>query len=526
MKKTNLLVCIMMSVIIQTVYCQRKFQSEAEAEAKLNELYVKGTTSLRGIIKNDTDLVMKLVSVHKYDRSEDGLQWPAEVLRPGEWTAYHPTNKYTGYGVYYGVYYEAEKGGIKYPFFVGSFTPSSNLYTNKTYTSFSNVTKRSKLDYGGYTKESTNKQFKIKSDIDGGVAPFVKTTFSLFSPSSLYVSAYKVLKSEYNETTAETTSNLFTKTDHFRPMSELIISDWAKYPSSDYLTLRGHWKKGSSYFQTAENYFIANKYNNTQLVNKRFLTKVVKKTFGDYDSSALYYKSYVSQNSLGYDYPVYNESNQLGILAFNKEYSLNYIKILRYALTASFAYKINNFSDWKNQFEGFKNTDDYQVIKDIMFPNSSSFTIIEKLEDSASGLIAVAVKVPSHENLGLDEKIIIAYKGTSNQNDAIQDLKIGLKNISEKDLQWQKDAYYFAKKVILKECDCGTDIVEASKILEDKVVFTGHSLGAYTATETAVRFNINARVFSGPATKLVDSTIKLFSTTMRFSNVINFYRSG
>ncbi|WP_408025507.1 hypothetical protein, partial [Tenacibaculum sediminilitoris] len=41
-----------------------------------------------------------------------------------------------------------------------------------------------------------------------------------------------------------------------------------------------------------------------------------------------------------------------------------------------------------------------------------------------------------------------------------------------------------------------------------------------------VRFNINARVFSGPATKLVDSTIKLFSTTMRFSNVINFYRSG
>nr|SHO00379.1 Putative uncharacterized protein [Moritella viscosa] len=145
-----------------------------------------------------------------------------------------------------------------------------------------------------------------------------------------------------------------------------------------------------------------------------------------------------------------------------------------------------------------------------------------------SGVRGVAIKVPAVPSKNLEEEIIISFKGTSSGGDVMQDVELMLANISETDEDWQAEAYEFIQQILAQypantaSLTRGYKASSATKTYN--VVLTGHSLGAYTAIDAGVRTGVLTRVFSSPATRIIEKYIHAFANKMRYNNVINMVR--
>ncbi|MCP4694765.1 MAG: hypothetical protein GY859_42450, partial [Desulfobacterales bacterium] len=245
---------------------------------------------------------------------------------------------------------------------------------------------------------------------------------------------------------------------------------------------------------------------------------IKKKYSGKYAKNVAYF---ASDSSLGYEYPPLSEKNVKAILAKGNPFS--YKKLLRYAFAASHAYSIEKGAE-PFSFRDNKN------FKELMTPGGSGELAIIDTFKGRSGLYAAALDAPAVAGAGLDREIIIAYKGTSNIGDGIQDMKLMFTNFFESDTDWQRDAYDFCKRIIAdyppNERSLAGGYAKPRAAKTYNVVFTGHSLGGYTAIDAGVRTGVLTRVFSSPATRIIEKYVELFANKMRLNNVINFIRDG
>ena len=275
--------------------------------------------------------------------------------------------------------------------------------------------------------------------------------------------------------------------DYFESRSDLIDKSWGINDENEYIKVEGYWKN--------------NTYNSKNILDKNVyaeLKKACKKTLErKYTSTYIDQISYFAANkSVGYEYPILSKKDANNL---NKnKFTLDYKKILRYAYASSYVYSIE---DTDKTF-AFENDN---IFKKLMHINNK----LEILDSfyAPSGLIALALKIPSENK----KEIVIAFKGTSSKRDIIQDIELMFANFIETDQDWQEDAYNFVQKI-------------KNEYKDYTIVLTGHSLGAYTAIDVSVRTSTLARVFSSPATRIIDKYIHMFSNKMHYTNVINFVR--
>jgi len=318
--------------------------------------------------------------------------------------------------------------------------------------------------------------------------------------------------------------------DSFTLRSDLIRKDWGLNPDKAYTKLRGYWKDNHG-TATSENYFVVNniagqavKPENVKDKLTTLCRQTIKDSFSaDYTKNITYF---ASDSSLGYEYPLLTQAEASTITSSTQAFS--YHKILRYAYAAKYAYAVEKESAYKidamttNEACPDKADDKVKAtIKACYFPfygtqpfselmlDKGKLEVVGELRASNSGLYALAIKVPAIADKGLEEEIIIAYKGTSNLGDVGKDIQLGLQNIAETNGNWQKDAENFYQQIVKKyppnkrSIANGYQQSKAQVYSSYNVVITGHSLGAYTAAGVGSRSGVLTRVFSSPGTHII-----------------------
>lgn len=311
--------------------------------------------------------------------------------------------------------------------------------------------------------------------------------------------------------------------DSFAARSDLIKKSWAVNANNQYLKLEGYWKD-NGYNADTENYFIVKKIDSNPVTSEQVHSTLatlcsdtlVNKYSTDYISNITYF---ASNSSMGYEYPVMTEVDALAINT--SVLPVAYNSMLRYAFASSYVYSTEQGAD------PFSFTDNSKFQQLMVDENSVELDVIATYVGD-SGVHGVAIKVPAIPSESLEEEIIISFKGTSSGGDVIQDIELMLANLSEKDEDWQVDAYNFTQQ-ILNQYPANTASLtrgyKASNATKTyNVVLTGHSLGAYTAIDAGVRTGLLTRVFSSPATRIIEKYIHAFANKMRYNNVVNMVR--
>ena len=243
---------------------------------------------------------------------------------------------------------------------------------------------------------------------------------------------------------------------------------------------------------------------------------LVNKYSDEFISNITYF---ASNHSYGYEYPVMTEADALSIN--NTELPVAYNNMLRYAFASSYVYSTEQGAD------PFSFTDNATFQQLMVDANSVELNVIATYVGD-SGVHGVAIKVPAVPSKNLEEEIIISFKGTSSGGDVMQDIELMLANLSETDEDWQIEAYNFTQQILAQypantaSLTRGYKTSNAAKTYN--VVLTGHSLGAYTAIDAGVRTGVLTRVFSSPATRIIEKYIHAFANKMRYNNVINMVR--
>lgn len=311
--------------------------------------------------------------------------------------------------------------------------------------------------------------------------------------------------------------------DSFASRSDLIKKSWAVNPNNQYLKLEGYWKD-NSYNADTENYFVVKKIDsvtvNSDQVHSTLANMcsntLVNKYSAEFISNITYF---AADSSYGYEYPVMSEVDALAINS--TDLPVTYNNMLRYAFASSYVYSTEQGAN------PFSFTDDPSFKQLMVDANSSELDVIATYAGD-SGVHGVAIKVPAVPSKNLEEEIIISFKGTSSGSDVMQDIELMLANLSETDEDWQLEAYNFTQQILAQypantaSLTRGYKASNAAKTYN--VVLTGHSLGAYTAIDAGVRTGVLTRVFSSPATRIIEKYIHAFANKMRYNNVINMVR--
>ena len=224
-----------------------------------------------------------------------------------------------------------------------------------------------------------------------------------------------------------------------------------------------------------------------------------------------------------YQYPIIENSKKLSFFSgqmkgindsfSNKQLSTsqNYFKdtnIYAFSLAANLAYSVPSLPPGSNPSSMAGTIPDDFIPFQVMAPGNP-----QDLSNKYSYGVALKNDV--------NKVIIISYKGTdpSNSYDIKADIDLMASNIVDGSVlaNYVSSAYNFYKSVKNANSDY-------------KIILTGHSLGAFIATQIAVRTGELARVFSSPSNFL---TAKQFNIAAAFAsvgylplpNVINFARS-
>lgn len=311
--------------------------------------------------------------------------------------------------------------------------------------------------------------------------------------------------------------------DSFAARSDLIKKSWAVNPNNQYLKLDGYWKD-NGYNADTENYFIVKAIDSQPVTSDKVhstLASMCKNTLvnkysNEFTSNVTYF---ASNSSVGYEYPVMTEVDALAIN--NSELPVAYNNMLRYAFASSYVYSTEQGAS------SFSFTDNPTFQQLMLNENSLDLDVIARYVGD-SGVHGVAIKVPAVPSKNLEQEIIIAFKGTSNGGDVMQDIELVLANLSETDEDWQVDAYNFTQQILAQYPANAASLTRgyqtSGATTSYNVVLTGHSLGAYTAIDASVRTGVLARVFSSPATRIIEKYIHAFANKMRYNNVINMVR--
>jgi len=311
--------------------------------------------------------------------------------------------------------------------------------------------------------------------------------------------------------------------DSFASRSDLIKKSWAVNASNQYLKLDGYWKD-NSYNADTENYFIVKAIDSVAVTSEQVHSvlasmcsnTLVNKYSDDYISNITYF---ASNSSVGYEYPVMTEVDALAIN--NTELPVAYNNMLRYAFASSYVYSTEQGAD------AFTFTNNATFKQLMLDENSAELDVIATYVGN-SGVHGVAIKVPAVPSKNLEEEVIISFKGTSSGGDVMQDIELMLANLSETDEDWQVDAYNFTQQILAQypanTASLTRGYTASSATKTYNVVLTGHSLGAYTAIDAGVRTGVLTRVFSSPATRIIEKYIHAFANKMRYNNVINMVR--
>jgi len=301
--------------------------------------------------------------------------------------------------------------------------------------------------------------------------------------------------------------------------ADLVKKHWM-LENNDYVELTGSWKD-SGFTSIDENYFVVEKINQQKVSSSEAIAEL--QAFSRSTMRAKHGENYshnvaffASDRSAGWEYPILTQPEADDIATTLNVF--DYYKTIRYAFASSFAYSLEDGVDFP-----FSNDPLY---KSLML-SDGTLNIIDQQND-VEGVYAIAVKVPAVSQYQLQEEVIIAYKGTNpaNWNDLVQDGKLTLANVGEWNEAWQRAIYDFCDAVISKyppnraSVARGYQVPKASKSYN--VVLTGHSLGGYNAIDAGVRTGIVTRVFSAPATKIVESYLNIAANTLRLLNVINY----
>lgn len=311
--------------------------------------------------------------------------------------------------------------------------------------------------------------------------------------------------------------------DSFTPRSDLIEKSWAVNPDNQYLKLEGYWKDNAFNADT-ENYFVVKKIDSVAVSSYEVHSKLdemcnntlANKYSNEFTSNITYF---ASDSSLGYEYPVLSEEEALSIN--NTQLPFAYNKMLRYALASSYVYSTEQGAD-PFDFDGDP------LFESLMLSAGSSQLDIIATYVGNSGVHGVAIKVPAVPAENLEEEIIISFKGTSNGGDVLQDVELMVANLVETDEDWQRDTYDFTQQILAQYPANSASLTRgyqtSTAAQTYNVVLTGHSLGAYTAIDAGVRTGLLTRVFSSPATRIIEKYIEAFANKMRYNNVINMVR--
>lgn len=310
--------------------------------------------------------------------------------------------------------------------------------------------------------------------------------------STTYLKAHAVLSSKTN--------------GKFIADSELVKSDWITLPSGKYLELEGTWFK-KSITDVNQNYFILKKINYSDSnTSGNDLKSKLKKICNDHFLSKGFnsiqrIEYYASDSSLGYEYPILSNEEHLAL----ENQPFNYHAILRYALASEYVY------DYKKN-DDFKNIDFYQELID---------NEVSKNNSCNENLHAWIVDAPANKNHDLEREVIVAFRGTNNIEHLLEDIQLTIQNFIETNKDWQEESLKILEQAISYANKNGI----LNSIGEPNVVVTGHSLGGFTATQSAFRLNLKSRVFSSPATKIIGSYSEFFSNSLFKTQSINFVRN-
>lgn len=311
--------------------------------------------------------------------------------------------------------------------------------------------------------------------------------------------------------------------DSFAPRSDLIKKSWAVNASNQYLKLDGYWKD-NSYNADTENYFIVKAIDSVPVTSEQvhntlatMCSNTLENKYSNQFISNITY--FASNSSVGYEYPVMTEADALTIN--NTELPVAYNNMLRYAFAASYVYSTEQGAS------PFSFTND-PIFQQLMLDKNNVELDVIATYVGDSGVHGVAIKVPAVPSKNLKQEIIISFKGTSNGSDVVQDIELVLANLSETDEDWQLEAYNFTQQILAQYPANTESLTRGYKTSTAEktynVVLTGHSLGAYTAIDAGVRTGVLTRVFSSPATRIIEKYIHAFANKMRYNNVINMIR--
>jgi len=322
--------------------------------------------------------------------------------------------------------------------------------------------------------------------------------------------------------------------DGFINRSDLIKASWGYNEYDEYVKLGGRWNKSGLTNRTSENYFVV-EYIDGEAVEasdvRGILTNACSRGIQrrDYDgnySNIIRYNA--SNGNIRDDYPILTET-EVKTIAPSFDDALDYGKILRYAYASKYSYST------EVGVGAFPYLED-NVAKEIFLIDNEVKEVARVTPDHANTetkLHAVAIEVPAIPEKGFEKEIIIAYKGSSNVSDFVEDARLGARNLYEstEHTKWLEEAYAFYTKVTKEypACKSSYDIsFQEGKPESDcyNVVITGHSLGAFLAVDVGTRTGISTRAFSTPSTRVIESYRTALSNQMRLNNVITFYRKG
>lgn len=324
--------------------------------------------------------------------------------------------------------------------------------------------------------------------------------------STIYLIAYAISESYFH--------------NNFVPQSKLVNRSWVYNEDGSYVSISGYWCN-PNFYSVTENYFVVEEINGVSVAPDKVYDHLMKLCEEHMDREKIEHGQGIvffgDRISLGYEYPILDAKSETHLS--QNQNVFNYFEVLRYAFASSIAYSQEST---KYPFEH------NAIYKELMLGSSHHLEIVDEMNGNTndSRIWAVAVKVPAVERLQLKEEIIIAFKGSTNTKDLIEDAKLTIQNFFEFNRDWQKETFNFCNRVVQKFPPSNTSIERGYKHYhgEHSIVLTGHSLGGYTAIENAMRLGIKSRTFSSPATKIVNSYLDTFSNSLFLNNSINFVR--
>jgi hypothetical protein len=344
--------------------------------------------------------------------------------------------------------------------------------------------------------------------------------------TTTYLKAYAVLESNVNK--------------EFTPQSKLVKSEWVTDSSNGYIQLIGEWcKKGLT--DTSENYFIVSDIvdsKNVSLLNSDLKTSLEGICTTFFKNKAVgpisRVEYYASDRALGYEYPILSSFEHENLL---NQQPFDYHAILRFALASEYAYDFKEpketeelvhkvftelFSESDQCLYNTYNAEDFsnwEINTNHTIANLHAWNV--KGAKSVESLHAWIVDAPAISTLGLTREVIVAFRGTNCKEHFVEDAKLMVQNFIETNKSWQQESYYIVEQAISYALK--NNILDSEG--KPNIVITGHSLGGYTAIQTAFRLNLKSRVFSSPATKVIETYSDGFSNTLFKKQAINFVRN-